>query len=183
MKDDKPDEAPFVELVDLRSITRHSDKVETHVSVAESPWDGTRHTWIVCGESMLRKRASRGLGTVPEYTLGAYLTAGVTDFEHDSAHAFCLPLLGLHFDGIAMGRVWLGAVIDPRNGDDFRVPAPGYNPMEHEDAYECKDERCSAQPHIIVPEGCYQPPINQKLFRKLAGRQVQILFGTKYDKD
>lgn len=180
-KDSSADDKPFVELLDLRSITRHSDKVETRVQIVESPWEGKRHNWIICGETRLRVDRPSGLGTVPTCTLSAYLSEGVTDCEHDSAHAFSLPLIGLHFDGIEMGRVWLGAIVNPHDADSFHVPDPGYNPMEHPDAMLCEYEQC--EPHIIVPQGFYVPPTNHKLFHKVAGRQVQICFGTKYDKD
>lgn len=180
-KDSSSDDKAFVELLDLRSITRHSDKVETRVQVVESPWEDKRHDWIVCGEPKLRVQRPGGLGTVPTCTLSAYLSEGVTDCEHDSAHAFSLPLIGLHFDSLEMGRVWLGAVVHPFDMEAFNVPDPGYNPMEHPDATMCDSER--HEPHIIVPMGFYVPPVNRKLFRKVAGRQVQICFGTKYDRD
>ena len=180
MSKENPEASPFVELVDLRGITRHTDKVVTSVYITESPWSSTRCHWLCCGEPKIRIDRTSGLDTVKRYTLSAYLSGGATDCEHDSAHAFSLPLLALEFDGLELGRVFFGAIVDPTDPDDFRVPDPGYNPMEHPDAEMCTTGPCAKDPHIIVPEHLYLPPINRKLFRKVAGKQVQITFGTAH---
>jgi len=103
----------------------------------------------------------------------------VTDFEHDSAHAFNLTLLGVGFEEVTFGLTTVTAVISPRSSENFKVPVPGYNPMEHADTKECKYyPNCKRNPHLIIPEQFYQPPCNTSLFKIMAGMAVEITFGT-----
>jgi hypothetical protein len=161
-----------IQKLDLRKITRDSNKCRTYVTLH---WDWqTKVEWIICGMVDLRDdnpkedRRSR---------LIAYLSKGATDFEHDSAHALGLPLIGLTFDHLWYQRAVFTAWIDPNDDDNgFRVPQPGYDPAKLKDTIMCEDKRCDEK-HIIVPEGYYYPPHNADLYDLVKGKRVEISIG------
>ncbi len=163
------------ETTDLRKITRGADRCLSSLTIT---WDWqTRIEWLVLGQTQLRY--SEGS---QKYVLSAYLTEGATDFEHDSAYAFSLPLIGFTFDNsIEYSRVRGNAWVDP--GDDeglFRVPRPGYNPMKHPDTTMCNSKNCNWRdgPHPIIPEGFYAgPPHDRDLYNLVRGKRVTLSIG------
>jgi hypothetical protein len=171
--------AKRVEPVDLRPITRYTDKVVTRVYLCDE-FGHHQRVWITLGQCKLMRPIERNN---MRWWLGAYLTEGVTDFEHDSAYALRLPLLALSFEMLEMGMAWFHAIIDPNNADDFCVPPPGYNPMEHTEAYDCEEcrKRKGAEPHMIVPENFFVPPRDPKLHAKVACRHVLITIGVVHE--
>jgi hypothetical protein len=169
--------ALHVEPVDFRPITRNADKIVTRVMLG-NPFSGGRKLWLTLGECKLFKPVERDS---MRWRLDAYLPYGVTDFEHDSAHAVILPLLAVTHGSSLFGHLWFDAIIDPTDPEDFRVPDTSYNPMEHKDARQCDYDSCRDTPHIVVPEGFYIPPSNPKLFRKVAARPVVITIGATSD--
>ena len=169
--------AAEIERLDLRSITRSSDRAFTRVILIDDyafEHVDRRIDWILLGESNLRT-------DVREPWLESHLNKGVTDFEHDSAYALRLPLIGLTLGGLAVMNnvVHFKAWINPNRPDDFHVPEPKYDPTKHPDACECPDCKGDDR-HIIVPEGFYVPPANPELFEKVRGRQVEIQIGTVF---
>ncbi len=161
------------EKTDLRAICRRSDTCITKVYLC---LQGRRQDfeWLVLGEAQLGglDRSSKS------WLLTAYLTAGVTDFEHDSGYALRLPLIGVQLDSVSYHSTCIVAYVNPELSDfspDFRVPRPGYNPMEHEDAIKCQE--CKGDSHIIVPEGHYCPPFDKELFESVGGKRVEIHIG------
>ena len=158
-----------IELLDLRSITRDSNKCRTSV-ILQWDWQ-TRIEWIICGMVDFREDKTK------RWTLQAYLNKGATDFEHDSAHALGLPLIGLTFDRLYYSRSAFTAWIDPNDdSDSFRVPLPGYNPAKLKNTIKCNDKHCDEK-HIIVPEGYYYPPHDAKLYDLVKGKKVEISVG------
>ena len=164
----------LVQETDLRDICRESDKCLTKVFIQDRDKDGEEeyepHTqWLVLGQVSVRFDLNPVL-------LNAYLTAGVTDFEHDSAYALRLPLIGVKVTSIRYQTTILEGWVAPRDLDEFHVPWPDYNPMKHPDAFEC--DNCSREEkHIMVPEGNYVPPTDKELYRYVAGRRVMIRIG------
>ncbi len=161
------------ELTDLRAISRDADKCLTIVTLGE---DSSSFVWLKFGQLSrinVHKRST---------LLRAYLPEGTTDFEHDSAYLLSLPVIGLAFDDIFYHQVSFSAWVDPNGFEDFRVPRPGYNPLEHPNAVKCPAKECSKEPHIIVPEGHYAgPPPDVELFRAVAGKRVTIMVGPSHD--
>jgi len=165
-----------LDTVDLRPITRRADTCLTTVHV-HMDWDERRKVkWLVFGEAHIQKFERKS-----QYLLKAYLPADVTDFEHDSAYAFRLPLVGLELDPLVLSyhQVSFVAIVDPNNPEDFRVPRPGYDPLKMEGTTTCTyHERCKAKPHLIVPEGFYAgPPFDRELYEMLRGKRVEIAVG------
>jgi hypothetical protein len=161
---------------DLTKITRESKTQRTEVFV-EWGHHEQKLRWLTLGQSRLRRAHDRDDGC---WQLAAYLTAGVTDFEHDSAYALQLPLVGLHFKSVEYQRATFEAWVDPNPNDlsSFHVPRPGYNPMKLPEAYICKMKgQCAKEPHIIVPEGFYVPPVDEDLWLLVRGRRVEIRIG------
>jgi len=163
---------------DLRSITRDSDRYETRVLIQGDEYHelhgvseehDPRTLWLKFGRSELRMAEREGRSAV----LQARVTYGVTDREHDSAWAICLPLIDVKMEGVMNGRTWITACIAPRGRNDFRVPWPGYDPTKHPDAYTCKE--CEKR-HKVVPEG-YQPCVDAHLYQHVQGRRVSISIG------
>lgn len=169
------------EYTDLRLITRASDQVRTLV-ILEDRYRENTMKWLEFGECRLRRSDS---SEFVEYALHAFLPRGVTDFEHDSACAVSLPLIGLEFRGIEYHQATFTAFISLDAGEPFagfHVPRPGYNPMEHEDAEMCDSKHCN-EPHIIVPEDFYVPSFDSELYAAVRGRGVRIYIGPVLEED
>jgi hypothetical protein len=164
-------------LIDLRPITREPDRYQTVVKLFHGHFRSKR--WLILGQARLQRHGrSHGPSL---WIFDSYLTEGVTDFEHDSAFALRMGLIGVEFRGILYGHTEVQAIIDPQDRDGFHVPQPGYNPMELPDAEQCDGgKHCKwgdKEPHVIVPEGNYVPPSDRELYRKVRGRFVEITFG------
>lgn len=173
----KSAESAFEAETDLRAITRDADKCRTTVALYLDGY--TRTPWLRFGQAQLSSQSERHTG---RSRLEARMTAGVTDFEHDSAYALRLPLIGVQFDGLLVRyhTTFLIGWIDPDAEEDFRVPGPSYDPAKLQDAHRCRDVRClkdNPDGHIIVPEGYYVPPHNPKLYKLVAGKRVEIAIG------
>lgn len=185
-RDDKIAACPVKE-TDLLSISRGTDKCRSYVSL-EWDWE-TRVTWLKFGEATLRKKGEKHDG---RWDLEARMGLGATDFEHDTAYALRLPLVGVEFEWADHHqfrfRAFVDATMDPkptRNG--FHVPLPGYNPTKHPDAkmcsgkYDGKKSWCKwgdGEAHVIIPEGFYVPPFNAELYKLVSGKRVELILGT-----
>ncbi len=175
--------AAILPKADFRSITRRSDICLTQVIVRLD--FETKVEWLTLGESRVRSRRDTKDGN---WRLDAYLPIGVTDFEHDSAYALQLPLIGLQFDHVYYHRTYLTGWVDPdcNDGREFRVPGPGYDPMSHPEAVECRAATCKSNkpfPHMIVPQNFYVPPFNLDLYKIVKGKQVEIRIGPIFEKE
>jgi len=184
----EPVVSPLVAETDLRNITRRSDRLKTVVRIHLN-WE-TKRDWLVLGETQIR--AQKDGGGDGRWRLEAYLGKGVTDFEHDSAYAVRLPLIGLQLGPLAVSYhrtelfAWVDPNEDPAFSPDFRVPRPGYNPMTHPDIHVCKTKGCledNPKGHIIVPQGFYVPPFDAELYEAVRGKKVEISIGPVYEKD
>lgn len=174
MKPKKAEKTQPIPTLDLRPITRSTDFCSLEVRL-HWDWD-LNFVWIRAGQASLRLDHSRF-----KY-LHAYLPVGVTDFEHDSAYAFRLPLVGIELKDLSYHQTEIQAYIDANNPEDFHIPPPDYNPMKHPKSFTCKDKGCEKH-HIIVPEGFYCPPRDPELFEKVKGKRVEILFSPVYPKE
>lgn len=179
-----------VEETDLRNITRDSKRIVCTVTIdlgCDDAGHEKRLCWLRFGQAQIRKNGKTG-----EYRLEAHLKDNACDFEHDTAYAVRLPLIGLQLDELAVhySQTHLVAWIHPNVDEgfnDFHVPRPGYNPMKHKDAFTCdgiydekKKKYCKwgeGKPHIIVPEGFYVPPFDKELYRAVRGKRVDIVIG------
>lgn len=168
--------ATKVERTDIREITRYPDLCRTTVRLFPSWDDREAIDWLIAGQGELRHHEKRGT-----WELLMRLTEGVTDFEHDSAYAFQLPLIGLTFDSLYYHQTTFVAWVDPNDFENFRVPRPGYNPMKLPGAYCCKDKDCRREDpkgHMIVPEDNYAGPMpDRELFQAVRGKRVEIKIG------
>jgi len=161
---------PPIEPIDLRSLSRDSDKIRTVVRVY---FGYDSHPWMELGAVQLRAPENTHLN--PQWVLSAYLK-NATDFEHDSAHVLRMELIGVTCTGVRYGRTHFDAWIKSDAPEDFNVPSPGYNPLKHADTDWC--EECEGDGrHAIVPEGFYVPPTNLELYEKVRGRRVEIITG------
>lgn len=176
--------ASVVQETDLRPICRASDRCITVVTL-HVDWEA-RARWLVLGETQIRQQSDRRDG---RWRLEAYM-ADATDFEHDSAYALRLPLVGLEFTGLDYHRSTFHAWIDPNAVDefsqDFHVPRPGYDPRKDPKARTCsgtydgKENFCKwneGRPHPVVPEGFYVPPYDADLYGVVRGKLVEISCG------
>lgn len=169
-----------IEGTDLREITRNASIAHTKIYLTRRDEEGYKKQvlWLEFGElSRIWQREGKTL-------IGAYLVEGATDFEHDSAYALRLPLIGMQFQDIHYHATTFVAWVDPDGADEFRVPRPGYNPLRHPKAIRCGDGHCVDDPHVIVPEGFYAgAPFDPELFRAVAGLQVEIQVGVVQPKE
>lgn len=177
----------IIEEADFREITRYSELCLTVVHIQLGEDVDPRTKWLVCGQSRLIPQRDRPDGT---WRLEAYLPVGVTDFEHDSAYAFKLPLIGVQFDSVNYHHTQVTAWVDS-NADgyfkDFAVPRSGYNPMKLPGAELCdlKDHgyTCYKKPHMIVPEKHFVPPFDPELYEVVKGKKVMVVFSPVFPKE
>jgi len=162
-----------VERTDLLAISRHPNHCLTVVKLFPS-WDQREaFDWLIGGQAELRHHEKVGT-----WDLTMRLTAGVTDFEHDSAYVFQLPLIGLTFESLYYHQTTFIAWVNPNASEAFRVPRPGYNPMTMKGATTCKE--CKPR-HLIVPEDHFAgPPTDLELFKLVRGKRVEIQIGPAY---
>lgn len=130
--------------------------------------------WILCGRIKLQGPDRRG---GRPWTLAARALEGVTDFEHDSAYIFQIPVIGVELEFVENGWTYLTGWIGGEP-EDLRVPtSSGYDPTKLKGAHECDGEHCGEK-HAIVPEGHWAgPPPSRKVWANLVGRKVEIRFG------
>lgn len=157
--------------LDFIKLCRDSESWRTLITVY---LDYERFEWMRLGQIRLQKRSDHAHAEI--WDMFAYLQ-NATDFEHDSALVFKMELVGVAFDGFDYGRTRFSGWIkgDP---DSFRVPNQDYNPLEHPKATRCKMKEC-ANPHLIVPEGCYIPLPNPEMLSLVVGRRVEVVTGPK----
>lgn len=152
--------------LDLRRFARNPDRVVTVISVEVSDESGRMDfkPWLTLGESRLR-------GTREGHNVGSYLTEGMTDEEHDSAHLLSFDVIGLQWESLDYGATTFTAWVKPRNSpyDKFNVPKADYDPVATGKPCDwCAKE---GKPHLITK---YLPGHNEELYRALAGRRIQI---------
>lgn len=159
--------------VDLRNCTRGVSHARTIISIEGD--DCSRHTWLILGEVQIRPPKDGCSGAVK-----GRLTEGVTDFEHDSAYAFSIPIVGFTMVGeVEYSRVSFLAHVaaTPYDQEDLRVPLGPYDPAQLPGATVCKD--CEGETHIIVPTGHFSGPpahgdAHADLWKKVRGRLIEI---------
>lgn len=164
---------------DLRPISRDSDRCLSTVYI-ELDWE-TKVKWLTFGQAQLVHQSDTSYREQGRWRLEAHMGMGATDFEHDSAYALRLPLIGVHFCGIRYQQTHIVAWVDPNlnptdRSNDFHVPGPGYDPTKLPEAHVCKLKECR-KPHPIVPQGHYVPPFNADLYQLVRGKRVEITIG------
>jgi hypothetical protein len=165
-----------IEPTDLRGITRQSKSRLTIVSINlgyDEKGYQQKIDWLKFGSASLL----RGNPDKNRWDLKAYLSDGAKDFEHSSAYALILPLVGVTFEMVTDHMLHLNAWVDPcLTLGNFHVPRPGYNPLEDLSTKMCKT--CEKR-HPIVEN--YIPPFDIDLYRAVAGRPVEIVIGPVYE--
>lgn len=165
-----------IEHLDLRHLTRGSDKIVTTIHVHNTETNSPMK-WITCGEIIVQMPESSSRN--PGATIKAFLPSGAVDTEHDSGYAFTFKALALKFDRIHYGRTYLSGYIDiPRSSfDEFHIPAVDYNPYTGEECDGGKYCR-HGKPHKFAK---YIPPNNKIAWRQLMGQTIEISTGAIYN--
>lgn len=163
----------IVSETDLIKLSRSSNKCLTIVILHLDNFESKRLVWLKFGEAHIRHHEKRY-----SWWLEAYLK-NATDFEHDSAYVLKLPLIGLSFQGVNYHATSFMAWVNPNDPEEFHVPRPGYNPLRHKDTVKCNNKDCKKEPHLIVPEGFYVPPVDLELFEAVKGKQLEIIIKFK----
>ena len=173
--EEKPPGGDVLQMTDLRQISRGSRRCRTKVYLTDGFGRDRQNLWLDFGEAKLQKR---GNGNQPSsWCLSSYLAEGATDREEDSAFALSFHVMALELAMVMGHHVVFEAIVDPTQGDSFRVPRPGYNPLLHPDTIICQNEACLKHPHgahPIVPEGFYTPPHDHELFEAVRCRPIEI---------
>jgi len=156
-------------LHDLRKFSRGASKIETVIRVGHS-WDMAE--WIKCGEIKLW-RPDR-----PEnpWILSSYFL-NVTDWEHDSAHIFSFPIVGVSLLSVSYGYTTITGYIagDQKSLEDFRVPDRDFRvPLEN--CKYCKGEEAHK---VAKDSNFYLPKANEPLYELLRGLPIEITSGIR----
>lgn len=152
--------------LDLRPLTRSSDRVSCIVLIKNDA--GRTIPWIRMGEVSLRHHEYDNF-----HMLASRYTDGVTDFEHDSAWAIQLPIIGLtapvSFDYSVMR---FSGIIPPARSFAryFHVPKEAVSPSKIEGAQLC--DRCGMK-HWIVPR--FVPEPNIQLNKMMEGEKIEFI--------
>lgn len=150
----------WLPLLDLRPITRDSDHAETQISVI---LQNQPVLWIQAG------RLSHFNLSPSNQNLGAYFRDGVTDFEHDSAYAFHINVVGtfLHqiYHGVVELRAWLASRAD--DTERFKIPVA---PIDLDSLEWCSS--CTGSERHRV--GAYTPKPHRELWERLRGAELVI---------
>ena len=165
---------PLVQFTDLTAITMDADCCQTRVVLFCKPLRDGRMDWLLMGRANLRPSGNDHRPGCWE--LSAYMNA--TDPYHDQAYALRLPLVGVGFERIESGGLWVHAYVDGSNPEMFVVPPPGYAPTMR----KCKDRDCQtkAQRHLLVDEDTYVPTHDAALYEAVRGKLVEIRFDVLY---
>jgi hypothetical protein len=163
--------------VDLRGLSRDSDRIRTEVkfdSYSHSRQFEDRQPWLVLGSTNLDR-------TGPTWTLKSYLAEGITDQEHDSAFCLHLGLVGVEFKhtwyGTSFWTAWISSDIN-----NFKVAPANY--QEILDKYGEPCDHCTGEDaHPMVPGDLWTPPENKKFFEWARGAQVEITIGPTHPDD
>jgi hypothetical protein len=162
----EPKAPPFL---DLHKICRDAETITTKINI----WtDYDSSPWIALGQVRLlaRDRPQKGI-----WELAAYLD-NATDFEHDSAFALKMDLVGVELCDVSYGYTTVQGWIHADQGDNFRVPPMDYDPCMHKNAVRCTECK-GAEAHVIIPADFYVPPMNFALWEQVKGRRIEILTG------
>lgn len=154
------------DFLDLRDITRDSDRVFTRIEIACGPGNYNNHDWIWAGESSI-DCIRDGV-----WSLKAYMPRGIVDEENDSAYAFQIYLVGLSFSHMWYGVSTFNAWISSESVDDLRVPPRGFD-LEANIRTDRNGNRYTD----------FLPPVNTQLFEHLRGKRVVITTGPVHDLD
>lgn len=110
--------------------------------------------------------------------LDAYAEQGVTDFEHDSAYIFQIPITGFNIEFISDGNLYANALILGRSPDALRLKLDSaYDPTKIDGAVKCDGKKYCTQgvPHMIVPEDLWEgPKAAPGLYQQLVGARLEI---------
>ena len=174
-----PERTPPVTPIDMRKYTRDAKTTETNISIV---MDYQQWPWIKAGTCQLSSRKSDHR---PVWDFGARLL-NATDFEHDSAYAFKIALIGVEFEMLHGGTFWFHGWIDAADPTDFCMYPPGVDP--YADAAPCKARECKTSPHRIVER--FAPPsaslikesgrlpgdvATQQLWERVRGQLIKIV--------
>jgi hypothetical protein len=151
--------------LDLRSLTRNSDRSATRISVV---LNHEPYVWIRCG-LLSRFDVDR-----KRQWLGAYFDHGITDAEESSAYAFHIDVVGARLHDVHHGVVELRAWIAGQEDDAraFCVPTEPLNRSELKWCPTCKGPPGhNGERHQVTD---YTPPPNVTLWKKLRGAEVIV---------
>mgnify|MGYP001560155714 CR=1 FL=1 len=163
-------------LLDLRNCTRGCVTTRTEISISMTGDNRSFSPWILLGRVLIRPDGERGSG---KHVVAGRLNGGATDFEHSSAFAFRIPVIGLSCpdyvdDSVVEFNAWVSPVFEPR-WTELRVPSGHYDPFDLPGASICSE--CDPK-HLVVPEGYYAgPPHNSALAEIVAGKRIKIQIG------
>lgn len=170
-----------IEKLDLTGYTRNVEKVRTMIFIdnREEYGDNPQPLWIECGDIQMSKRDRE-----PIWTIGARMSYGITDFEHDAAYAFVFEAIGVEFESAYFGDFRFSGWIAFHDYSQFRIPEAAYDPNKDPEGSRCTEKSCKAEakkkgekPHLILGER-FSPKANLELFKKLRGRRFIIQFGS-----
>lgn len=162
---------PLVQLTDLTAISRDAGRCLTAVTLFQESLRQLPVEWLRAGRGSLS--CDHNYHRPGLWVLSARLGRGATDPEHDTPFAFKLPLVGVEIERVEEGCVWAHGFVDAYDGEEFRVPRPGYDPFKKRGASTCRYRGCCVR-HPIVPEGCYVPKFDAALYEAVKGRLVDI---------
>lgn len=155
--------------LDLSKISDDGDTMITTIQLEDYDLQGLlkRGPWLTFGTASIR--------TETTCDIGAHLSGGVQDFEHSSAYAVRINLVGLRFKFTSGHVSYFEAHLTPKY-DDIRIHEPDFDPTKVKGAVMCKE--CEDK-HLLLPDGYYIPPV-YKYAKLVAGTRVSITIGPNW---
>lgn len=157
---------------DFTKVTRDPKKVLTIIRI--KPY-GIKEFRIHAGRTSLHASDER---SKQYWRLTARAKEGVTDFEHDSAYIFQIPITAPNFEFMDNSVVYLSALLLGREPDDLRLKLDSnYDPTKLAGASRCDGKKYCKRgaPHPVVPEGHWAGPTTVPgLYQQLIGAKVEV---------
>lgn len=164
--------------VDLMSLSRTSEKLFTYVQLEdcdleryfEREEDGAkrRDAWLRFGECRI---ANEGRTCF----IGSRLRDGITDFEHDSAYAVHIGLIGLQYK-FTDNHVSHFEAFLTTEPEDIRIYPADFDPAKVKGSSKCDYKGCNK--HLMLPDGYFTPPMYE-FARVVAGKRISITMGPR----
>lgn len=158
-------------IYDFTKVTRDSKKALTTIRVSSY---GIKPFILLAGRTNLDRLGERSL----YWRLTARAKEGVTDFEHDSAYIFQIPITAPIFESMDSSVVYLSALLLGREPNDLRLKLDSkYDPTKLKGASRCDGKKyCKyGAPHPLVPEVSWAgPKADPELYRLLIGAKIDI---------
>lgn len=166
--------------VDLTSLSRRGDKLLTYIQLEDPDLEryfDREENGVKRRDSWLKFGACRITNEGRNCFIGSRMRDGITDFEHDSAYAVHISLIGLQYKFTDNHTSHFEAFLTT-TPEDIRIYPADFEPEKVKGSWKCKQSHCDK--HLMLPDGFFTPPMYE-FARVVAGKRISITMGPRWD--